>query len=463
MNTPYRDPQPANILHKFSKYPLEIVLAIAVLVYLIIIFGESPSGFLQVVFNGVTIGSIYALVAIGFTLVYGTVWFFDLTYGAMAAMGGYAVFYLAGSQVQNIGRGALNSPLLNLFFGVLVAAVTFWAFRTWPYRKYRHRINRTLLLGIGALMAVALGMYTTFFLGAERSMLHIYLSPLIGVLSALLAGLIGYRTLIAFTTGKSGTNQILKSTGVGAGLIIGIICGGFIFRTPGANLYITWVVGPLLAGFLGLGLYRWVFIYILKGTRSNMGVLVGSLGLLLAFTAIKSVIFTPAGKTLPDTFGSSSIVIGGAYIKPFNIFVVIAVLLIFLGIIWLLKKTDFGKAVRAISDDAEVAQVVGINSTAIISVVFFIAAALAALGGVFFGEDNAIRPTFGFILLLKGWVASVVGGMGNIYGALLGGFILGLVENFGIWHLDAEWKNVICFTLLVFFLLFWPTGLLPRK
>ena len=73
------------------------------------------------------------------------------------------------------------------------------------------------------------------------------------------------------------------------------------------------------------------------------------------------------------------------------------------------------------------------------------------------------RQTTGLLLLLKGWVASVVGGIGNIYGAILGGFVLGLVENYGVWYLASQWKDAFAFVLLIVFLAFLPKGLLPRK
>ncbi len=69
----------------------------------------------------------------------------------------------------------------------------------------------------------------------------------------------------------------------------------------------------------------------------------------------------------------------------------------------------------------------------------------------------------GLLLLLKGWIASVVGGIGNLYGAIVGGFALGMVEQFGIWDLAGEWKDVVSYLVLVLILLFWPKGLLPRK
>lgn len=445
-----------------AGYPLITLITAGVIFYLASILVDSPTGFLQVTFNGIGIGAIYALVALGFTLVYGTVWFFDLTYGVMIAIGGYTVFYLAGSQVQNLGRGAINNPYLNVFFGILIAGVVGWALYTWRYRRLRSRINRNALLGIGGLLALGAGAYTTIFLGAERANLHIYLSPLVGVLAALIIGLVFYR-LLRLIPGRSLVWGLLATLSVIVTLTVGSFSGFLVARTPDANLYLTWLIGPLLAGALSLAIYRGIFVHIIGATRSNLGVLVGSLGLLLALTAFISVIFSPAGKALPDPFGSDSWEIAGAFIKPFTIFVIVAVFMVFAGVLALLKKSNFGKAMRAISDDAEVAEIVGINTTAVISIVFFMAAAVAALAGIFFGEDSAIKPTFGFVLLLKGWVAAVVGGLGNIYGALLGGFVLGLVENYGIWYLAAEWKTTIAFSALIFVLLFWPTGLLPRK
>ena len=81
----------------------------------------------------------------------------------------------------------------------------------------------------------------------------------------------------------------------------------------------------------------------------------------------------------------------------------------------------------------EVSKVVGINTTVVIAIVFFVGAVYAAMGGILSGHDTAIQPRMGLLLLLKGWIASVVGGIGNLYGAILGGFVLGLIEQFGIW------------------------------
>ena len=134
-----------------------------------------------------------------------------------------------------------------------------------------------------------------------------------------------------------------------------------------------------------------------------------------------------------------------------------------MALIFFLRKTSFGKAVRAIGDDEEVSKIVGINTTVVIAIVFFIGAMYASLAGILNGHDTAIQPRMGLLLLLKGWIASVIGGIGNLYGAIVGGFVLGMIEQFGIWDLAGEWKDAISFILLILFLAFWPKGLIPRK
>ncbi len=132
------------------------------------------------------------------------------------------------------------------------------------------------------------------------------------------------------------------------------------------------------------------------------------------------------------------------------------------GLVLLFKFTIFGKAIKAISDDEEVARIIGINTNKIIGYVFFIGSAIAGLSGILMGFDTGIEPTMGMSLLLKGVIASIIGGVGNIYGGVLGAFLLGFVENFGIWKISGEWKDAIAFAILILFLLFRPQGILKK-
>ena len=210
-------------------------------------------------------------------------------------------------------------------------------------------------------------------------------------------------------------------------------------------------------------MYRGLYVYMRQRARSPLVMLVASLGILLTISAFIIIVFQSTARPLPDPFGIVPWTIGGANIKPFNVFTIGVALAGFTGLLLLLQKTSFGRAARAIGDDEEVSKVVGINTTVIIAVVFFIGAAFAAMAGILSGHDTSIQPRMGLLLLLKGWVASVVGGIGNLYGAIVGGFALGMVEQFGIWDLAGEWKDAISFVVLILFLSFWPNGLLPRR
>ena len=438
---------------------LAVVLTLVAVAYIGWKVSQSPDQALQFAFNGVSVGAIYALLAMGFTLVYSTVWFFDLYYGAAAAIGAYGVFYLRSSEALG-GRYEVNEAAVNVGFAVVTAGVVAWVLHTSAYRRFRARFGATVpLAGIGILAGGA-GAYIGFVLSFPAQ-LHVIFAPAVGIAVALVAFMAmrqGYRSISA----NSDAAPVLAAAGVvAAGL--GAWCGSLVSGEPGSKLYLSWAVSCLLAGVVALALYRGLYVYMRQRSRSPLIMLVASLGILLAITAATTIVFQSAPRPLPDAFGVSSWSIGGAYIKGFNVFTIGVALAGFAGLLLLLKMTAFGKAVRAIGDDEEVSKVVGINTTVIIAAVFFIGAMFAAMAGLLSGHDTAIQPRMGLLLLLKGWIASVVGGMGNLYGAIVGGFALGIIEQFGIWDLAGEWKDVISFIVLILFLSFWPTGLIPRK
>jgi branched-chain amino acid transport system permease protein len=153
----------------------------------------------------------------------------------------------------------------------------------------------------------------------------------------------------------------------------------------------------------------------------------------------------------------------GAVITDTQILIlIVSIILMFL--LWLfIAKTKFGKAIRAVSDNPVASSVVGINPNKIILIAFAIGSALAGAAGILISLETNIEPTMGFIAILKGIIASIIGGIGSIPGALLGGFLLGIVENLGIWHIQAGWKDSIAFAVLILFLLFRPGGIFNVK
>ena len=133
---------------------LATLLATAAAAYLVWKITQSPELALQFTFNGLSVGAVYALLAIGFTLVYSTVWFFDLYYGAAAALGAYGVFYLRSQQAVG-GQYAVNSLAVNVVFGALVAGVVAWVFAEALYPRLRDRYPPRALRALGGLLAAA--------------------------------------------------------------------------------------------------------------------------------------------------------------------------------------------------------------------------------------------------------------------------------------------------------------------
>ena len=109
------------------------------------------------------------------------------------------------------------------------------------------------------------------------------------------------------------------------------------------------------------------------------------------------------------------------------------------------------------------AKTVSINPERKVLTSFAIGSALTDAAGKFISFETNIEPTMGFNALLKGIIASIIGGIGSIPGVVLCGFFLGLAENFGIWKISADWKDAIAFRVLIIFLIFRPTGILGRK
>ena len=438
---------------------LAIALTAAVVGYIAWAISQSPQQALQFAFNGVSVGAIYALLAIGFTLVYSTVWFFDLYYGAAAAIGAYGVFYLRSGEALG-GQYEVNEPVVNIVFAIVTAGVAIWALREVFHTRLRSRFGVRTPVYAELLLAGGGGAYMGVVLTWPNE-LNVLFSPAIGVAVAAVVYWALRRSAVRVLPSVSSIPVSIGAALVGA--IIGAYCGFVLADTGGARLYLSWVVSCLLAGIVGLAFYRGLYVQIIQRTRSRLIMLVASLGILLALTALTTIVFESAPRPLPDVFGSSPWEVGGATIKGFNVFTIGVALAAFVALLLLLKRTAFGKSVRAIGDDEEVAKVVGINTTVVIAIVFFIGAVFAALAGLLNGHDTAIQPRMGLLLLLKGWIASVVGGIGNLYGAVVGGFALGMIEQFGIWNLAGEWKDVVSFVVLILFLSFWPSGMLPRK
>lgn len=251
--------------------------------------------------------------------------------------------------------------------------------------------------------------------------------------------------------------------GYGALTAVGGYSVFYFYKVLGLDLYISVLLGVLISGIIGFIIYKFVYTPLRARKSSSMVLLVASLGVLTALQAVIAIIFSSQFQTLSRNAGTEHVytVLTGV-ITQTQVIALILGLIIMAGIALIFKYSLFGKAIKAIGDDEEVSKIVGINTNKIIGWVFFIGSGIAGLAGILIGFDTGIEPTMGLSLLLKGVIASIIGGIGNVYGGVLGAFLLAFIENFGIWKISGEWKDAIAFGVLILFLLFRPQGILRK-
>ena len=294
---------------------LAIALTALAALYVIWKITQSPEQATQFAFNGLAVGAVYALIAMGFTLVYSTVWFFDLYYGAASALGAYGVFYLRSHDTLG-GRYEVNQPILNLVFAAVTVGVVIWVFHTAFEPRLRSRLNPTSMWTVSTIVGAAAGVYMWFVLSFPAE-IHVTLAPAVGIVVALLVIWIlraGYRLIFP----RSTTVPVLIVGALG-GTALGIYCALLTNGAPDSGLYLSWAVSCLLAGMVSLALYRGLYVHMRLQARSPLIMLVATLGILLAITAFITIIFQSAPRPLPDVFGSMPWKVAGANIKGFNV------------------------------------------------------------------------------------------------------------------------------------------------
>jgi branched-chain amino acid transport system permease protein len=164
----------------------------------------------------------------------------------------------------------------------------------------------------------------------------------------------------------------------------------------------------------------------------------------------------------PDVVTSKPLFDVGNYtVKSIDLLVIACALIMMVGVDQFIRRSRLGRGIRSVAQDPESAALMGVNSTRVVQVTFLIGGLLAgAAAFLYIIRIGATRFDVGFILGVKAFTAAVLGGIGNLRGALLGGLVLGVAENYGSAFFGTQWKDVIAFALLVLILMFRPTGLL---
>lgn len=232
---------------------------------------------------------------------------------------------------------------------------------------------------------------------------------------------------------------------------------------PGVlGILLAFLASILITGLFGMGIER--IAYRPLHHSSRLTILITAVGVSLVLENAVMLSYGPSFRVFQVQLPTSGFQVAGATITYTQLGILLLSVLLMWGLHLFVTRTLYGKAMRAISIDQTATSLMGIPVHRIISITFFIGSALAAsagmMAGLYYGQINFMM---GFIVGLKAFTAAVIGGIGSIPGAMLGGLVLGLVESLGTVYIGGEWKDVFAFGILILILVLKPTGLLGEK
>ena len=297
------------------------------------------SEFLQQIINGLSLGSIYALIALGYTMVYGVLRFINFAHGDVFMLGAFAGYYLAPHLTGTLGEQSMGLALVVLLLSMMICATIGILIERLAYRPLRDKPKLTVLI-----------------------------------------------------------------TAIGVSLLIEYV-----------------------------GQHR--------------------------------AVFTPSPHTFPTLLPSRNFQVGsaGLVVNSSELIVLGITAALLLVLQFIVHRTKLGTAMRAVSFNASAAALMGININVVISFTFGLGSALAAAAGILYASRYpSIDPLMGVMPGLKAFVAAVLGGIGNIPGAALGGLLLGVIETFVGGSSFSNYRDAIAFAILILILLFKPSGLLGK-
>lgn len=217
----------------------------------------------------------------------------------------------------------------------------------------------------------------------------------------------------------------------------------------------------VICAILGMSIERLAYRP-LRGA-STLNVLITAIGVSLFLEYTGQLVFGATPRTFPQLFPVTTLQIGALSVSSNQLLVIGVALVLMIGLQLIVFRTRIGTAMRAVSLNPNAARLVGVNNDVVISFTFGLGSALAAAGGILYAMNYpSIDPLMGVMPGLKAFVAAILGGIGNIPGAALGGLLLGTVETFVAGSAFSTYKDAIAFAILIIILLFRPAGLLGR-
>jgi branched-chain amino acid transport system permease protein len=237
-----------------------------------------------------------------------------------------------------------------------------------------------------------------------------------------------------------------------------------------AQLLIAVLVAIPVCMLISAGIERIAYRPLRNSPR--LAPLITAIGVSIVLQTLAMIIWSPNPRVFPDLLPTTPFEIGGALLAPKQILILVVAAVAMTALLLVVHKTRLGRAMRAVSENPKIARLMGVNPDRIITATFMMGAALAAIAGVLVAMNyNIAHFTMGFLLGLKAFTAAVLGGIGNLAGAVAGGLLLGIIEALGAGYigdltggfLGSHYQDIFAFAVLILVLIFRPSGLLGER
>jgi branched-chain amino acid transport system permease protein len=223
------------------------------------------------------------------------------------------------------------------------------------------------------------------------------------------------------------------------------------------------VGGALAGGLVAFLLERVAYRPLRRRHAPRLAFLISAIGASYFLFNLAGKEFGRDAVEVPVTFTGTLFTVFGAQIQSYYVLIAVSAIVMFVFLDRVVALTKLGRGIRAVAEDAETASLMGVDIDRVISQTFILGGLLGGAAGFLFGISAGVVYTMGFTPALKAFTAAVLGGIGNIRGAVLGGLTLGVAENMPSACVGASWRDVVAFAILVLVLLFRPTGLLGER
>lgn len=243
-------------------------------------------------------------------------------------------------------------------------------------------------------------------------------------------------------------------------IMVGSYCTWYFMTRLGAPAWMAILAAIVFCAVVGVTIEK-VAYKPLRGA-ARISLLITAIGISLLLQNLVQLILTPNPRMFSNIF-KGSIPLGERGLSVTTLVTIGVSIVMMIGLSLLVSRTKIGKAMRAVSEDTEAAQLMGINVNHTISFTFALGSGLAAVAAVLYCSSySQIEPTMGSLLGIKAFVAAVLGGIGSISGAVLGGFAIGIAESLTKGYISSQLADAVVFGILIVVLLIKPTGILGR-